>query len=374
MSRRISTAEAVTIGHPDKMCDIVADALLDAYLEKDRDARVALEVTMHQNKIWIMGEVSSIVEIPVEQIVRDTLLEIGYDREELGMNATTAEIFIDISKQSPDIALAFKNKEYGAGDQGIMIGYATNETESMMPLPITLAHLLCKRLVSVRQDKILSYIRPDGKVQVSVEYENTLPKRVDTVVLSTQHDPLVSLEKLRKDIIKEVIFKEVENWIDEKTQIYINPTGRFVLGGPCADSGLTGRKIISDSYGPYRHGGGAYSGKDPTKVDRSAAYYTRYVAKNVVEAGYASRCEIEVSYAIGVVHPLSVTVDTFGTNTIPLDVLEKKIKENFCFNPSSMIEELHLKNPIYKKTAFFGHFGYDFSWEETGKFSSHNNA
>lgn len=368
---KIYTAEAVTSGHPDKVCDIIADTLLDAYLEKDPNARVAIEVSIHKNKVWVMGEVTSSAQIPVEKIVRETLLTIGYDRDELGTNGFSATIQIDLDEQSPDIALAFQ-KEIGAGDQGIMIGYAIKETEGLMPLPITLSHLLCERLDTVRKEKTLPYLRPDGKVQVSVEYEENIPKRIDTLILSAQHDPMISLSKIREDIQRKVIFKVVEKWIDEKTKIYINPTGRFVLGGPYADSGLTGRKIMVDSYGPYIHGGGAFSGKDPTKVDRSAAYYARYVAKNIVAHNLADTCKIEVSYAIGLSKPLSITVDTFGTHKVPIEKINQIIDQNFCFTPVSMIKELQLKNPIYKKTAYHGHFGHDFPWEKIIPIKTHN--
>lgn len=368
---KIYTAEAVTSGHPDKVCDIIADTLLDAYLEKDQNARVAIEVSIHKNKVWVMGEVTSSAQIPVEKIVRETLIAIGYDRDELGTNGFSATIQIDLDEQSPDIALAFQ-KEIGAGDQGIMIGYATKETKNLMPLPIVLSHLLCERLDRVRKERILPYLRPDGKVQVSIEYEGNIPKRIGTLILSAQHDPDISLSKLREDIQKEVLFKVVEKWMDEKTKIYINPTGRFVLGGPYADSGLTGRKIMVDSYGPYIHGGGAFSGKDPTKVDRSAAYYARYVAKNIVAHNLADTCKIEVSYAIGLSKPLSITVDTFGTHKVPIEKINQIIDQNFCFTPASMIKELQLKNPIYKKTAYHGHFGHDFPWEKIIPIKTHN--
>lgn len=378
MMEKIHTAEAVTIGHPDKICDILADSLLDAYLKEDPHSRVAIEVSVSGNHVWIMGEVASKASIPIQRIVRDTILEIGYDREELGFNGTTCQMDVHIIPQSSDIASIFEKEEYGAGDQGIMFGYAVKETGSLMPLPITLSQKLVQRLVQVRNNQILPYLRPDGKVQVSVVYENDVPKRVDSVVVSSQHAPHISLSKIREDIVREVIRPVLGAWLEEETKIYVNPAGPFVIGGPMADSGHTGRKIMADTYGPFFHGGGSFSGKDATKVDRSAAYYARYVAKHVVEAGYAEKCMIEVSYAIGKKEPLNLSIDTFGTNTIPEDEIERRVKSTFSFKPSTIRKELHLENPIYKKTALYGHFGYDYPWEKLNKLddftSSHKNT
>ena len=375
--RKLFTSESVTEGHPDKMCDYISDSILDAYLSKDENSRVACETVAGKGKIFITGEITSKAEVDIEKVVRDTIKEIGYDNENLDMDYRTCKIDINISKQSPDIALgvdkSLESKEgkeinsEGAGDQGIMFGFACDETKELMPLPISLAHKLAKRLSEVRKQNIINYLRPDGKVQVTIEYENEKPIRVDTIVLSTQHEENVDLEVLKKDIcgkvIDEIIPKEL---LDSKTKYYINPTGRFVIGGPLGDSGLTGRKIIVDTYGGYaRHGGGAFSGKDATKVDRSAAYMARFIAKNVVANGYAKKCEIQFSYAIGVAKPVSIYVNTFGTNTIPEEEIVNKINNTFDLTPRGIIEYLDLRKPIYKLTTNYGHFGKEnLNWEK----------
>ena len=375
--RKLFTSESVTEGHPDKMCDYISDSILDAYLSKDENSRVACETVAGKGKIFITGEITSKAEVDIEKVVRDTIKEIGYDNENLDMDYRTCKIDINISKQSPDIALgvdkSLESKEgkeidsEGAGDQGIMFGFACDETEELMPLPISLAHKLAKRLSEVRKQNIINYLRPDGKVQVTIEYEDEKPIRVDTIVLSTQHEENVDLEVLKKDIcgkvIDEIIPKEL---LDSKTKYYINPTGRFVIGGPLGDSGLTGRKIIVDTYGGYaRHGGGAFSGKDATKVDRSAAYMARFIAKNVVANGYAKKCEIQFSYAIGVAKPVSIYVNTFGTNTISEEEIVNKINNTFDLTPRGIIEYLDLRKPIYKLTTNYGHFGKEnLNWEK----------
>ena len=375
--RRLFTSESVTEGHPDKLCDYISDSILDSYLKEDKNARVACETVASKGEIYITGEISSNADINIEQVVRDTIKEVGYENSEVDIDYKTCNIRINISKQSPDIAQgvdkSLEDKEgekiqsEGAGDQGLMFGYACDETEELMPLPISLAHKLAKRLTQVRKEKILDYIRPDGKVQVTVEYEDEKPLRIDTIVVSTQHKEDVDLEILKKDI-KENVVKQVvpEELLDEKTKYFINPTGRFVIGGPLGDSGLTGRKIIVDTYGGYaRHGGGAFSGKDATKVDRSAAYMARFLAKNIVANGYARKCEIQFSYAIGVAKPVSIYVDTFGTNTIPEDEIICKIENKFDLTPRGIINYLELKKPIYKKTTNYGHFGKeDLNWEK----------
>ena len=375
--RKLFTSESVTEGHPDKICDYISDSILDAYLSKDENSRVACETVAGKGKIFITGEITSKAEVDIEKVVRDTIKEIGYDNENLDMDYRTCKIDINISKQSPDIALgvdkSLESKEgkeidsEGAGDQGIMFGFACDETEELMPLPISLAHKLAKRLSEVRKQNIINYLRPDGKVQVTIEYEDEKPIRVDTIVLSTQHEENVDLEVLKKDIcgkvIDEIIPKEL---LDSKTKYYINPTGRFVIGGPLGDSGLTGRKIIVDTYGGYaRHGGGAFSGKDATKVDRSAAYMARFIAKNVVANGYAKKCEIQFSYAIGVAKPVSIYVNTFGTNTISEEEIVNKINNTFDLTPRGIIEYLDLRKPIYKLTTNYGHFGKEnLNWEK----------
>lgn len=380
MSKFIFTSESVTNGHPDKVSDIISDSILDAYLREDPASRVAAETVVKNNTVVLVGEVSSKAQINTEAVVRNAIREIGYDREELGFSADTAEIILRLDRQSPDIARGVDSAletretdvpaETGAGDQGMVFGYASDETPELMPLPISLAHRLALRLTEVRGNKLLSYLRPDGKTQVSVKYENDVPVGIDTIVVSAQHDPEVSEERLRADIIREVIEPIIPaNWIPADEKILINPMGRFVIGGPVGDSGLTGRKIIVDTYGgAARHGGGAFSGKDPTKVDRSAAYAARYAAKNIVAAGLAKKAEIQVAYAIGVAAPVSVNVNTYGTGKVPDEVLEKAITELIDLRPGAIIQKFSLRRPIYSKTAAYGHFGQndpDFTWEIT---------
>lgn len=377
--KRLFTSESVTEGHPDKLCDYISDSILDSFLEKDENSRVACETVAGKGEIFITGEITSKAEVDIEKVVRQAIKEVGYDNSEIDMDYRTCKIIISLSKQSPDIALGVDKsletkkgegiESEGAGDQGLMFGFACDETKELMPLPISLAHRLAKRLSEVRKQKIISYLRPDGKVQVTIEYNDGKPVRVDTIVISTQHDSDVDLDVLKKDIkdkvIKEIVPKEL---LDEKTKYYINPTGRFVIGGPLGDSGLTGRKIIVDTYGGYaRHGGGAFSGKDATKVDRSAAYMARFLAKNIVANGYAKKCEIQFAYSIGVAKPVSIYIDTFGTNTIPEEIVDK-IKSKFDLTPRGIIEYLDLKKPIYRKTTNYGHFGKeDLSWEKVIK-------
>lgn len=378
--KRLFTSESVTEGHPDKLCDYISDSILDSFLEKDENSRVACETVAGKGEIFITGEITSKAEVDIEKVVRQAIKEVGYDNSEIDIDYRTCKIIISLSKQSPDIALGVDKsletkkgegiESEGAGDQGLMFGFACDETKELMPLPISLAHRLAKRLSEVRKQKIISYLRPDGKVQVTIEYNDGKPVRVDTIVISTQHDSDVDLDVLKKDIkdkvIKEIVPKEL---LDEKTKYYINPTGRFVIGGPLGDSGLTGRKIIVDTYGGYaRHGGGAFSGKDATKVDRSAAYMARFLAKNIVANGYAKKCEIQFAYSIGVAKPVSIYIDTFGTNTIPEEEIVDKIKSKFDLTPRGIIEYLDLKKPIYKKTTNYGHFGKeDLSWEKVIK-------
>ncbi len=387
MEKRLFTSESVTKGHPDKLCDAVSDAILDALMEQDPMSRVACETCTTTGMVMVMGEITTKANIDVAAVVRKTVEEIGYTDAEYGIDAKTCAVLVTLDKQSADIAMgvdkALEAKEntmtdtqidaIGAGDQGMMFGYATNETEEYMPYPIALAHKLAKKLTDVREDNTLSYLRPDGKTQVTVEYdENGKPIHLNAVVLSTQHDPDVTQEQIHKDI-KKYVFDEIipQELVDEKTNFFINPTGRFVIGGPHGDSGLTGRKIIVDTYGGYaRHGGGAFSGKDCTKVDRSAAYAARYVAKNIVAAGLADRCEIQLSYAIGVAYPTSVMVDTFGTGKIEDDKLVEIIRENFDLRPAGIIKMLDLRRPIYKQTSAYGHFGrndLDLPWEKLDK-------
>ena len=387
MERHLFTSESVTEGHPDKMCDQISDAILDALMEQDPMSRVACETCTTTGLVMVMGEITTNAYVDIQKIVRDTVREIGYTRGKYGFDADTCGVITAIDEQSADIALgvdkALEAKEnkmseeeiaaIGAGDQGMMFGYASDETPELMPYPISLAHKLARKLTEVRKDGTLKYLRPDGKTQVTVEYdENGTPKRLDAVVLSTQHDPDVTQEQIHEDI-KKYVFDPIipEGMVDENTKFFINPTGRFVIGGPHGDSGLTGRKIIVDTYGGMaRHGGGAFSGKDCTKVDRSAAYAARYVAKNIVAAGIAKKCEIQLSYAIGVAHPTSIMVDTFGTGKLSDEKLVEIIRENFDLRPAGIIQMLNLRRPIYKQTAAYGHCGrtdVDLPWEKTDK-------
>ena len=388
MEKRLFTSESVTEGHPDKMCDAISDAILDALMEQDPMSRVACETATTTGIVMVMGEITTKAYVDIQKIVRETIREIGYDRAKYGFDCDTCGVLTAIDEQSADIALgvdkALEAKQagekhmteeeldaIGAGDQGMMFGFASNETEEYMPYPISMAHKLARRLTEVRKNGTLKYLRPDGKTQVTVEYdENDKPVRLDAVVLSTQHDENVSQEQIHEDI-KKYVFDEIipADMVDENTKFFINPTGRFVIGGPHGDSGLTGRKIIVDTYGGYaRHGGGAFSGKDCTKVDRSAAYAARYVAKNIVAAGLADKCEIQLSYAIGVAHPTSIMVDTFGTGKVSNEKLVEIIRENFDLRPAGIIKMLDLRRPIYRQTAGYGHFGraeLDLPWEKT---------
>ena len=371
--KKLFTSESVTPGHPDKLCDQISDNILDAYLSKDSNSRVAIEVCAHKKGIIVMGEVTSKANVDVEKIVRDTVINVGYDSDKLLYNGKKISVDIFLNSQSCDIARGVDNssdtKENGAGDQGMMFGYATNETDTYLPYPIYMAHLLSKKLTQIFKEKKLDYLRPDGKVQVTVLYEDEIPKLIDTIVISTQHSD-VDINLLREDIKKLVIDEVIpKKLMTKETKIFINPTGRFVLGGPVADSGLTGRKIIVDTYGGMaRHGGGAFSGKDPTKVDRSAAYYARYVAKNIVAADLCDKLEIEVAYAIGVSRPVSLCINTFNTNKIPEEKILKIINKVFNFEPSNIINELNLKRPIYHLTTCFGHFNSDeLPWEKLDK-------
>ena len=379
--KRLFTSESVTEGHPDKVCDNIADAVLDAMLTNDANSRVACECAATTGMVVVMGEVTTECYVDIPKLVRDVVLDIGYDKPEYGFDGHSLAVICAINGQSADIAMgvdqSFEAKageadplDIGAGDQGMMFGYACDETPELMPMPISLAHKLTRRLTEVRKSGLLPYLRPDGKSQVTIEYEGDRPVRVDTVVLSTQHDPDVDMARLEEDVKREVIFAVLPpELVDEDTRVFVNPTGRFVIGGPQGDSGLTGRKIIVDTYGGYgRHGGGSFSGKDPTKVDRSAAYACRYVAKNLVAHGYCKRCELQVAYAIGVARPVSVRIDSFGTGIMPDDELAAMVQRSFDFRPAAIIEKFDLRRPIYKPTAAYGHFGrtdVELPWEKT---------
>ncbi len=378
--KRLFTSESVTEGHPDKMCDQISDAILDAILANDSNARVACETTVSTGLVLVSGEISTKCYVDIPKIVRQTVREIGYDRAKYGFDADTCSVLTAINEQSADIALgvdqSYEAKQdeaanfsdlLGAGDQGMMFGFACDETPELMPLPISLAHQLTKKLADVRKYGVLKYLRPDGKAQVTVEYDNDVPVRVDTIVVSSQHNPEIDIQTIRNDILQHVIMPIIPAYLIDRTKYYINPTGRFVIGGPQGDCGLTGRKIIVDTYGGYsRHGGGAFSGKDPTKVDRSAAYAARHLAKSIVAAGLAKKCEIQLAYAIGVAKPVSIFVDSFGTSTIGDDILQKIISEKVDLSPGAIIDYFDLRKPIYRKTAAYGHFGRldaDLPWE-----------
>lgn len=374
--RSIFTSESVTEGHPDKLCDQISDSLLDEFLKQDPDSRVAVEAMTTTGIVFVAGEVTSTGRFDLQRTIRRTIKEIGYDKTEYGFDSETCSVLVAIHEQSPDISMGITpgyNKEQGAGDQGLMFGYASDETRELMPLPISMAHKLSLKLSQVRKNKELDWVRPDGKSQVSVVYEDSKPVRIDTVVISTQHSPDIHLQQLREEIINKVVKPVCGNWVDVKTKYLVNPTGRFVIGGPQGDTGLTGRKVIADTYGGMgRHGGGAFSGKDPSKVDRSACYLARYVAKNVVASGLADRCEVQIAYAIGIAEPVSVMIDTFGTCKIAEDEIEERVKKSFDMRPAEIISTLDLKKPIYRKTAAYGHFGRDepgFTWEITDKVS-----
>ena len=370
----IFTSESVTEGHPDKICDRISDSILDSFLSNDPDARVAVEAMTTTGVVIVAGEVTSTHKMDVQDIVRNEINDIGYNKPEYGFDGNTCSVLVSLHEQSPDISIGVTSnelKEQGAGDQGLMFGFAIDETPEFMPLPITLAHNLSLRLSEVRKKKELDWVRPDGKSQVSILYEDNKPKSIDTIVLSTQHSPEISQEQINEEITKFVINPVCSDWITSETNVFVNPTGRFVIGGPPGDTGLTGRKIIADTYGGMgRHGGGAFSGKDPTKVDRSACYMARYISKNIVAAGLATKCEVQIAYAIGVAKPVSIMVDTFKTSTVDEEKIEAKVKDIFDTSPAGIIRTLNLKRPIYKKTSAYGHFGrrdVDFSWEKTDK-------
>jgi S-adenosylmethionine synthetase len=372
--RWLFSSESVTEGHPDKVCDQISDAVLDEFLRQDPDSRVAVESMITSGIVFVAGEVTSKGKVDVQKIVRDTIRAIGYDRSEYGFDCDSCSVLTLLHEQSPDISMgvnASGEKEQGAGDQGLMFGFATNETPELMPLPITVAHQLSMSLARVRKKKELGWVRPDGKSQVSVVYEDGVPKRIDSVVISTQHSPDISMSQLREEVINKVIKPVCDSWIDSQTKFLVNPTGRFVIGGPPSDTGLTGRKIIADTYGGMgRHGGGAFSGKDPSKVDRSACYMARYVAKNIVAAGLAEKCEVQVAYAIGVAEPISIMVDTFGTGKMTEEEVEGLVRKNFNMRPAEIIRILDLKRPIYQQTAAYGHFGRNnpaFTWEKADR-------
>jgi len=370
------TSESVTEGHPDKMCDQISDAILDGIYAEDPNARVGCECLTKTGCVIVAGEITTTAYVDIPKIVRNTIKEIGYDKSEYGIEWETCAVLVHLEEQSPDISQGVTEgegefKEQGAGDQGMMFGYASNETPELMPLPILLAHKLCHKLAEVRKNKDLTYLRPDGKSQVTVEYQDGKPVRVETVVVSTQHDDVKEHDEIQEDIIKHVIKPICGDWLDDNTKYYVNPTGKFVRGGPYADAGLTGRKIIVDTYGGQgSHGGGCFSGKDPSKVDRSATYACRYIAKNIVAAGLADKCEIQLAYAIGVAEPVSVLVHCFGTNRVPEEKISELVKKHFPIKPADIIRELDLRRPIFQKTAAYGHFGRDdpdFTWEKTDK-------
>ena len=375
MSRRfIFTSESVTEGHPDKICDRISDSVLDEFLKKDPDSRVAVEALTTTGVVIVAGEVTSKYKLDIQEIVRNEINDIGYNKPEYGFDGNTCSVLVSLHEQSPDISLGVTSngeKEQGAGDQGLMFGFAIDETPELMPLPITLAHKLSLCLSNVRKTKELDWVRPDGKSQVSIIYEDNKPKTIDTIVLSTQHSPDVSQAQIYEEINNHVIKPVCQDWINSNTKIFVNPTGRFVIGGPPGDTGLTGRKIIADTYGGMgRHGGGAFSGKDPSKVDRSACYMARYISKNIVASGLATKCEVQIAYAIGVAKPISIMVDTFKTSRIPEEKIEEKVRNIFDTSPAGIIKTLILKRPIYKKTSAYGHFGRsddDFMWEQTNK-------